>query len=132
MHNPYHEVQFFQLTHSNSIYSTAICQQDLFVASRRSLSVLSPSNQKEDLDYTTNNTNLTTTPPTVPVPSSPVPACTFTEISLEGVPDDSEFISFDVSPLDRTFVLALRQVQPLPGTMIEGSSFSLFGGCRTY
>ena len=107
----YSQAQFFQLSQATNIYSTTRSKSELFVASRRSLSILSP----RECSTSSLSTNVPTTRR----------ACTFAEIALAGVPDDSEFISFDVSPKDRIFVLALRQVQPLPGTMIEGSFFSL-------
>ena len=111
----YHETQFFQLPHANNIYSTCVAgvgpSKELFVASRRSLSVLSP----RDLTRDPSTSTTSTTPP----------ACDLVELTLTGVPGDSEFLSIDVSPSSRILAVALRQVKPLPGTMIEGSNFSL-------
>jgi hypothetical protein len=108
----YHETQFFQLPHANNIYSTCRADSKLFVASRRSLSILSARTDQELFNPKRGRLK-------------PTPACSLEEITLSNVPDGSEFLSIDVSSSARVLALALREVKSLPGTMVEGSNFSL-------
>ena len=104
---------------TNHVYSTARAGNELFVASRTEVGLLSPRTMGAYEQPTTAPSGVEHNRYGPPRRSN------FTDVPLSKVPSGAEFVSIDGLLPERIIAVAVRCVRALPGTMVKGSSFAL-------
>ncbi len=126
----FHEAQFHRQrggpSATNHVYSSAAAGDELFVASRTNLAVLSPRSMgayepPKVSGATSSSAYLSNTPKSY-----------FTDVPLCNIPDGAEFVCVDVLLPERIIAVAVRSICALPGTIVKDSSFALhIYGCMS-